>query len=483
MQPTDDSVLLQQYAENHSDTAFATLVSRHVNLVYSVAVRCVGDPHQAEEVAQAVFILLARKAGQLRDDKALSSWLFRTTRLTASNYVRGETRRHRREQEAHMQSVLNDPESDFWPRIAPMLDDAVAELNEIDRRAIMLRFYEGRNLREVGAALDASEDAAEKRVHRAVEKLRTFFAKRGVTVGASGLVVVISANAVQAAPVGLAVTISTAAVLAGTTLTSSSTGFSAALIKLMASTKIKTAGVIAAVTLGTGTCVLLQERAVAATRRDNRALDAEVASLAGVRAENERLARWEAENQSQIEAQKLRDELLRLRGQAAGLRNQLTEQRRLAAIVNVPSINGALLDAPSTSFRLAAAKDVGTRTPMALLQTKFWARHTGNAERFRELWVEAPNVSEREKKRGLILRESSFKRMSGDFRFRDLDDYQELRLLEQTPSEDGTEIQLVTQLRGKAGWKRSDWNLRRVGDEWRFVMLMQPNVLTPSVPE
>ncbi|MCI0541413.1 MAG: sigma-70 family RNA polymerase sigma factor [Verrucomicrobiales bacterium] len=223
MQPTDDSALLRQYAENHCDEAFAALVARHINLVYSVAMRCVGDPHQVEEVAQAVFILLAKKAAQLRHDKALSSWLFQTTRLTASNFIRGETRRHRREQEAHMQSVLNEPGIDVWPRIAPLLDDAVAGLNEKDRHAIVLRFYEGRNLREVGAALGASEDAAEKRVNRAVEKLRTFFAKRGVTVGASGLTVVISANAVQAAPVGLALTVSTAAALAGTTIATTAT--------------------------------------------------------------------------------------------------------------------------------------------------------------------------------------------------------------------------------------------------------------------
>src|SRR4030095_4776919 len=130
MEPTDDSVLLRQYAENHSDEAFAALVARHINLVYSVALRCVGDPHLAEEVAQAVLILLAKKAAQLRHGKALSSWLFQTTRLTASNFVRSEGGRHRREQEAHMQSVLNEPGNDLWPKIAPMLDDAVADLNE-----------------------------------------------------------------------------------------------------------------------------------------------------------------------------------------------------------------------------------------------------------------------------------------------------------------------------------------------------------------
>jgi len=138
--------------------------------------------------------------------------------LTASNFVRGETRRHRREQEAHMQAVLDESGSDVWRQIAPLLDSAVGSLSEKDRQAIVLRFYEGRNLRDVGAALGASEDAAEKRVSRAVERLREFLAKRGVTAGASGLVVAISANAVQAAPVGLVVKISTAATVAGTTI-------------------------------------------------------------------------------------------------------------------------------------------------------------------------------------------------------------------------------------------------------------------------
>ena len=250
MQPTDDSVLLRQYAENHSDEAFATLVARHVNLVNSVAVRCVGDPHQAEEVAQAVFITLAKKAAQLRHDKALSSWLFQTTRLTASNFVRGETRRHRREQEAHLQSVLNESGSDLGPRIAPLLDDAVAGLNEKDRQAIVLRFYEDWNLREVGAALGASEDAAEKRVNRAVEKLRAFFAKRGVAVNASGLAVVLSANAVQVAPVGLAVTIATAAALGGTTLITTAT---ATTTKAIAMTMLQKALITAAIVASVGT--------------------------------------------------------------------------------------------------------------------------------------------------------------------------------------------------------------------------------------
>src|ERR1700690_812665 len=142
MQPTEDSTLLQRYVENHSDEAFAGLVTRHVNLVYSVALRQVGKPHAAEEITQAVFIILAKKAAQLRHDRALGSWLFQTTRLTANNFIRSESRRRHREEEACMQSVLEETGTEVWLKIAPLLDGAVAGLREKDRQAIVLRFYE-----------------------------------------------------------------------------------------------------------------------------------------------------------------------------------------------------------------------------------------------------------------------------------------------------------------------------------------------------
>lgn len=319
MQPTDDSALLRQYAENHSDVAFTALVARHVNLVYSVALRHVGDPHQAEEIAQAVFILLAKKAAQLRHDKALSSWLFQAARLTASNFVRGESRRHRREQEAHMQSVLNESGSEVWPRIAPLLDDAVAGLSEADRHAIMLRFYEGRNLREVGAALGASEDAAEKRVSRAVERLREFFAKRGITVGASGLVVVLSANAVQAAPVGLAVTISTAAALAGTTIATAATTTA---IKTIAMTTLQKTLITAtaAVLAGAGIYEAIQNSKL---RKENESQQQQIAQL---KLENESLSnRLPVVAGAKPLPDEQFNELLRLRGQVGVLRGQKAE--------------------------------------------------------------------------------------------------------------------------------------------------------------
>jgi uncharacterized protein (TIGR03435 family) len=261
MQPTDDSALLRQYAENNSDEAFAALVTRHINLVYSVALREASNPHHAEEITHAVFIILAKKAASLRHDKALASWLFQTTRLTANNFVRSETRRHRREEEAYMQSALDEAGTDVWPRIAPLLDTAVAGLREKDRQAIVLRFYEGRNLREVGLVLGASEDAAEKRVNRALEKLRKFFTKRGVSSTTAIIAGTISANSVQAAPVLLAKSVTAVAIAKGAAASGSTLTLIKGALKIMAWTKMKTtivAGVV--VLLATGiTTITIEE--------------------------------------------------------------------------------------------------------------------------------------------------------------------------------------------------------------------------------
>ena len=256
----DDSTLLRQYAENRSDEAFAALVTRHVNLVYSVALRHVGDPHNAEEITQAVFIILAKKAAQLRHDKVFSSWLFQATRLTANNFVRSETRRHRRDQEAHMQSVLNESGDEVWPRIAPWLDTAVAGLREKDRRAIVLRFYEGRNLREVGLALGASEDAAEKRVNRALEKLRNFFTKRGVSSTTAILAGAISANSIQVAPAALAKSVTAVALAKGAVAGGSALTLAKATLIAMKTKTIVTTIATAAVILGTGTYLVYQSK-------------------------------------------------------------------------------------------------------------------------------------------------------------------------------------------------------------------------------
>ncbi|MDB6122103.1 MAG: polymerase, sigma-24 subunit, subfamily [Pedosphaera sp.] len=249
----DDMELVQEYAKSSSEQAFATLVSRHINLVYSVALRQVGNTHQAQEIAQAVFIILARKAGNLRKGTVLPGWLFQTARLTAGNFLRGEIRRVQREQEAYMQATMQETEPEIWKQIAPLLDSAIADLGEKDRNAILLRFVEGKDLKEVGVALGASEDAAKMRVNRAVEKLRKIFAKRGVVLAGSVLVTAVAANSAQAAPAELAASITAVAALKGAAATTSTLALIKGTLKVMAWTKVKIAvGVGAAVLLATG---------------------------------------------------------------------------------------------------------------------------------------------------------------------------------------------------------------------------------------
>ena len=245
MTQVDDYELLTRYAGTGSEAAFATLVARYVNLVHSAALRFTGNGHYAQEITQAVFVILARKAGSLRRGTVLSGWLYQAARLTAANFMKGENRRQRREQEAYMQSTLTGPDSAAWEQIAPLLDEAMGRLGEADRNAVVLRFFENKTAQEVATTLKLNEGAARKRVSRALEKLRNYFVKRGVTLSAAAIAGAVAANSVQAAPAGLAVTV-TAAAAKGVAISATITTLVKGTLKIMTYAKLKLAAGIGA---------------------------------------------------------------------------------------------------------------------------------------------------------------------------------------------------------------------------------------------
>jgi RNA polymerase sigma factor (sigma-70 family) len=266
MLETNDLELLAQFVRDNSEAAFSALVEGHVNLVYSVALRCTRNPHAAGEITQAVFIILARKARSLSEKTILSGWLHQTARLTAANYLRAEMRRRRHEQEAYMESILTESAHDeAWRQLAPHLDEAIGRLRAQDRDALILRFFENKSLSEVGAFLGIKERAAQKRVDRAVEKLRHHFSRRGVALTTAIIVGVFSANAIQAAPTGLAAAI-TATAIKGSTVAASTLALVKGTLQAVTWAKVKFACGIGAALLLAGSVVTVAVTGLAANR-------------------------------------------------------------------------------------------------------------------------------------------------------------------------------------------------------------------------
>lgn len=266
MREQNDAELLSAYLNQQSEDAFGLLVERHIVLVYSAAIRQVQNPQLAEEITQATFAILAQKAPGLTSRTTLAGWLCRTAHFVARNASKIELRRHYREQEAYMQSLINEPSPETWPQFAPLLDEAVAHLNETDRSAVILRFFERKSLNEVSDILGVAPDAAQKRVSRALEKLRNFFARRGVNSTTSAIAESISAHSLQAVPVGLTKTVTLIAIAKGATASVSTLTLIKGALKIMAWTQAKTAivaGVIIVLAAGTTGIAVYQHQAAA----------------------------------------------------------------------------------------------------------------------------------------------------------------------------------------------------------------------------
>ena len=219
-----DMQLLQRYAKERAEDAFTELVRRHLGLVYSAVLRQVQSPELAQEVSQTVFLDLSRNAKKLPPTTILSAWLYQVARRSAIDVVRRETRRHLREKTAQQLTDMNSTSAD-WRDIEPLLDEAMQSLDETDRAAVVLRYFENKSMREVGESLGSSENAAQKRLSRAVDQLSEFFTNKGLRTGAGAITAAIASNAVHAVPAGLITTISATvtstgtAALAATTLT------------------------------------------------------------------------------------------------------------------------------------------------------------------------------------------------------------------------------------------------------------------------
>ena len=336
MQKQSDAQLLREYAERGCEPAFREIVTRHADLVYSAALRCVNSSDLACDVAQSVFTDLSRKARPLADKLAekasLVGWLYRSTRFAALNQLRDDRRRLAHERQAMEQLLSNSETAPDWDRIRPVLDEAMDNLKDEDRDALLLRYFKNHDFRDVGRALGVSDDAAQKRVSRAVERLREFLSNRGVTVGASGLVVIISANAIQAAPVGLTVTISTAAGLAGTTIAATAT---ATIIKTIAMTTLQKNIITAAIAAAVGTGIYEAHQA-STLRSQNQTLQQQQATLteqiAQLKSDNEGLSNRvaQASRSPSLSSERVR-ELLKLRGEVGVLRRQQCELEQAAA--------------------------------------------------------------------------------------------------------------------------------------------------------
>jgi RNA polymerase sigma factor (sigma-70 family) len=215
-----DSDLLKRYSDEKSEAAFAELVRRHLNMVYSTANRLVrGDTHLAKDISQRVFTDLARKGSSLRHYSQLAGWLYTSTRFAACEAIRTEQRRRARELKAgDMNDSPNDPVADIeWSQLRSVLDELMEQLSEADQAALLLRFFEHQSIADIGRTLGLSEGAASKRIARALERLREGLNKRGVRSSGAVLAACLTANAATAAPAGLANTISSGAVMAGST--------------------------------------------------------------------------------------------------------------------------------------------------------------------------------------------------------------------------------------------------------------------------
>jgi RNA polymerase sigma factor (sigma-70 family) len=369
---SEDAELLRRYATDRSESAFEELILRHVDVVYSAALRLVGGhTHQAEDVTQEVFSELARRSERLVRHPALAGWLYTTTRLMALRSRRTEWRRRAREQKANvMNEILREPAAEpDWDHLRPVLEDAMHGLGEEDRLAVLLRYFQNKSVKEVGAVLRLNENAARMRVERALDKLRAKLARKGVTSTASALAVVLSTNAVTAAPSGFVAT------LAGASLAGAMTGAGStlAILKFMSMTKLKATIISAVIAAGLATWLVVQHRSFAkllaerATLQQQQAV--QLAELDSMRKENGRLTKLEVNADELERLRRDRAELVRLRGEVTRVR----QEKDGSTATHTPRNATAQPSTELPEWNSSQLTNAGRTTPRDALQTVLWA--------------------------------------------------------------------------------------------------------------
>ncbi len=369
---TDSQKLLAEYVETGSEPAFRELVTRYLDLVYSAAVRLVdGDTHRAEDVVQTVFADLARMARTLSSEVMLGGWLHRHTCHVAATILRSERRRQSRENQAAEMNALQDHSETNLAQVAPILDEAINHLGHDDRTAILLRFFEQRDFRAIGRALGTNEDAAQKRVTRALEKLHSLLKHRGLSFSAVTLGTALTTGAVSAAPAGLALGILT---------------------------KLKL-GIIGAIAVaGVATPLVIQHLAHVKLREENASLRQQAGEKDQLAVENQRLSNQLAEAKtSRPLADDQLSELLKLRAEVGTLRNQKQEpaQNRQTSAPAAKSDTQLQrnLDTPTVPLLPATSwANVGTATPEASWQTHRWALAKQDIDTFAQTVAWDPDV-------------------------------------------------------------------------------------------
>ncbi len=469
--------LLAEYAGNGSEAAFRELVERYINLTYSAASRLVdGDAHLAQDVTQIVFADLARMARALPSGVMLGGWLHRHTCFVAMKLKRGERRRQSRERQAVEMNALRDHTGANLAQLAPVLDEAINRLGANDRAAILLRFFEQRDLRSVGEVLGISENTARMRVARALEKLRPLLESRGVSLSAAALGAALAGEAVTAAPAGLALAISSAAAAAaagGGIITLN-------LLGALAMSKLKAIAVGTLLLSGIATPLFLQHQTISRLRADNRALRNHATEMTGAAAPPSGPASA-ATATDLARAERERGELLRLRSEVGRLRAQARQENQRRQTPSAQDNRTA-----DNYVRSDAWTNLGFATPQAALETAHWAVHTGNAAAFKESLVvtdaarqvlngalntmmsNAPPEAVAEiKQKGWGVEEAILFPMIAQDQNNGYTGYQILSQTSTSPNEMAYEVQLDM---NSAPSLTNHMRFQRFGDNWRQVL-------------